>query len=72
MTQLQRTVMDKVPSHRPSTQALCLLERRMDEIVTMYRPIGPKELKLLEGSGFRRWPPGLPGQPMLYPVSEEK
>jgi hypothetical protein len=42
-----------------------------EEAITMYRPVGPKELKLLEGSGFRRWPPRLPEQPIFYPVTNE-
>jgi hypothetical protein len=25
--------------------------------ITLYRPVGPKELRLLEDSGFRRWSP---------------
>ena len=36
--------------------------------VTLYRPVGPKELKLIEASGFRRFPPRLPEQPIFYPV----
>jgi len=38
----------------------------------MYRPVGPKELKLLEGNGFRRWPPRLPEQPIFYPVTNQR
>ncbi len=40
--------------------------------VTLYRPIGPTELVLVEESGFRRWPPRLPGQPIFYPVTNER
>jgi hypothetical protein len=43
-----------------------------EETVTMYRPVGPKELKLLEGNGFRRWPPRLPEQPIFYPVTNQR
>lgn len=32
------------------------------DTVTLYRPVGPKELELLKNSGFRRWPPRLPEQ----------
>jgi hypothetical protein len=46
------------------------VEGRMDETITMYRPVGPKELKLLDG--FRRWPPRLPEQPIFYPVTNER
>jgi hypothetical protein len=35
---------------------------------TLYRPVGRKELELIEQSGFREFPPRLPGQPIFYPV----
>lgn len=35
---------------------------------TLWRPVGPEELALLEESGWVRWPPRLPGQPIFYPV----
>ena len=41
------------------------------EVTTLYRPTGPEELRLVERSGFRRWPPRLPGQPIFYPVTNE-
>lgn len=34
----------------------------------LYRPIGSKELKLIEQSGMKRFPPRLPEQPIFYPV----
>lgn len=37
----------------------------------MYRPAGPAEMRLVEASGFRRWPPRLPDQPIFYPVTNE-
>ncbi|MFZ1385996.1 MAG: hypothetical protein WBP46_02270 [Thiolinea sp.] len=40
-------------------------------LVTLYRPTGPKELALVEQSGFTRWPPRLPEQPIFYPVTNE-
>lgn len=40
--------------------------------VTLYRPTGPEELKLVEESGFKRWPPRLPEQPIFYPVTNEE
>ena len=45
-----------------------------DEIptVTLYRSTGSKELELVEQSGFRRWPPRLPEQPIFYPVTNEQ
>jgi hypothetical protein len=43
-----------------------------DEVTVLYRPIGPRELELLEAVGWKRWPPRLPGQPFFYPVSNEQ
>ena len=36
-----------------------------------YRPVGPKELALIEASGWRAFPPRLPDQPIFYPVLNE-
>ena len=33
--------------------------------VTMYRPVGKNELKLIEDSGFTAYPPRLPDQPIF-------
>ena len=44
----------------------------MNDTITLYRPTGPEEMALLENSGFRRWPPRLPEQPIFYPVTNEK
>ncbi|MGB0847806.1 MAG: hypothetical protein ACPGSM_13830 [Thiolinea sp.] len=44
----------------------------MEGVITMYRPTGPEELKLVEASGFKKWPPRLPEQPIFYPVTNEK
>ena len=43
-----------------------------EETVTLYRPTGPNELALVEESGFKRWPPRLPVQPIFYPVMNEE
>ena len=40
--------------------------------VILYRPVGPNELALVEASGFKRWPPRLPGQPIFYTVTNEE
>ncbi|MFN2212723.1 MAG: hypothetical protein ACK2UE_06595 [Anaerolineales bacterium] len=34
----------------------------------LFRPVGPIELKLIEESGWQRFPPRLPEQPIFYPV----
>src|SRR5258706_15503536 len=42
------------------------------QTVTLYRPVGPKELELIEASGWREFPPRLPEQPIFYPVLNEE
>ncbi len=41
------------------------------ETVTLWRPVGPKELALIEEAGMRAFPPRLPEQPIFYPVLTE-
>lgn len=36
--------------------------------VTLFRPVGDAELKLIEESGWTAFPPRLPEQPIFYPV----
>lgn len=38
------------------------------ETVTLFRPVGQKELDLIEEAGFTAFPPRLPIQPIFYPV----
>jgi hypothetical protein len=40
--------------------------------ITLYRPVGPKELKLIEESGWTKFPPRLEQQPIFYPVMNEE
>lgn len=40
--------------------------------VTLYRPVGPRELALIEESSFTAFPPRLPEQPIFYPVLNEE
>src|SRR5712691_11101960 len=63
-------------------------ERRLDELdspmlrallgasdettVTLYRPVGQKEMDLIAESNYRRFPPRLPQQPIFYPVLNEE
>jgi hypothetical protein len=44
----------------------------MEELITLYRPVGPRELKLIEESGFKRFPKRLAQQPIFYPVMNEE
>ena len=39
---------------------------------TLYRPVGPKELELIEQSGWTKFPPRLAEQPIFYPVMNEE
>ncbi|MEW7986681.1 MAG: hypothetical protein ACH255_02735 [Candidatus Thiodiazotropha sp.] len=43
-----------------------------EEVIAMYRPTGPNELKLVKDSGYKKWPPRLPEQPIFYPVTNEQ
>jgi len=36
--------------------------------VKLYRPVGLKELELIMGSGWKKFPPRLEWQPIFYPV----
>lgn len=38
----------------------------------LYRPVGTKELELIEESGYKKFPPRLPDQPIFYPVLNEE
>jgi len=40
----------------------------MEDLVTLWRPVGPAELALIVASGHRAFPPRLPEQPIFYPV----
>lgn len=44
----------------------------MKKTTVLYRPTGPKELALVAASGFTKWPPRLPEQPIFYPVTNEQ
>jgi hypothetical protein len=42
------------------------------ELVVLFRPVGQKELDLIKETGFKRFPPRLPEQPIFYPVTNEE
>ncbi len=42
------------------------------EMTILYRPLGPKKRELIAASGYREFPPRLPGQPIFYPVPNEE
>lgn len=40
-------------------------------IITLYRPVGQKELDLIKESGYKSFPPRLEWQPIFYPVMNQ-
>ena len=42
------------------------------DTITLWRPVGPQELALIEQSGMRAFPPRLLDQPIFYPVLTEE
>jgi hypothetical protein len=42
-----------------------------EEIVTLWRPVGPGELELIRQAGMKAFPPRLPDQPIFYPVTTQ-
>lgn len=44
----------------------------MTTTTTLFRPVGPKELALIEAALWRAFPPRLPEQPIFYPVLNEE
>jgi hypothetical protein len=43
-----------------------------NNVTILYRPVGPEELALIEQSGWKKFPPRLPEQPIFYPVMNEE
>lgn len=43
----------------------------MTQTTTLWRPIGPEELALIQASGMTAFPQRLPEQPIFYPVLNE-
>lgn len=41
------------------------------EVAVLYRPTGQPEMDLVVESGYSKWPPRLPEQPIFYPVLNE-
>ncbi|NET46271.1 hypothetical protein [Okeania sp. SIO2B3] len=42
------------------------------EIITLFRPVGKKEMELIKKSNYCAFPPRLPFQPFFYPVLNEE
>jgi hypothetical protein len=43
-----------------------------NNLTILYRPVGPEELELIKQSGWTKFPPRLPEQPIFYPVMNEE
>ena len=43
-----------------------------EDTLTLWRPVGPRELELIRQSGMRAFPPRLPEQPIFDPVLTEE
>ena len=43
----------------------------MNDLLTLFRPVGHIELELIRATGNRAFPPRLPEQPIFYPVLTE-
>jgi hypothetical protein len=43
----------------------------IEQTVTLYRPVGQKELDLIRASDYTAFPPRLAEQPIFYPVLNE-
>ena len=42
-----------------------------EDTITLWRPVRPAELRLIEETGIAAFPPRLPEQPIFYPVTTE-
>jgi hypothetical protein len=48
------------------------LHAMSDDTITLLRPVGPVELRLIEEAGMAAFPPRLPEQPIFYPATSEE
>ena len=46
-------------------------DRVVTDAITLWRPVGPRELDLIKATDMRAFPPRLPEQPIFYPVLTE-
>ena len=43
-----------------------------EQVMMLFRPVGQAEFELIRTSGFSRFPPRLPQQPIFYPVFSQQ
>ena len=46
-------------------------QRPENQVIILFRPVGPSELQLIAASGYGEFPPRLPEQPIFYLVLTE-
>lgn len=46
--------------------------RKINDTITLYRPVNSVELDLIRKGGFTKFPPRLPDQPIFYPVTNKE
>jgi hypothetical protein len=46
-------------------------DQERQDVVTLWRPVGPVELELIRKANMKAFPPRLPDQPIFYPVLSE-
>ena len=63
---------EQVTPPRKAGQAGARGASTVSRVVTLYRPVGPRELALIRESGYKAFPPRLPEQPIFYPVTNEQ
>jgi hypothetical protein len=55
----------------PDERASCESTENNSDVLTLWRPVGPRELELIQKANMRAFPPRLPDQPIFYPVLSE-
>jgi len=68
---LSQAAFGKVCAYNPAIITQGAYAMNDQATITLYRPTGPNELDLVRASGYKRWPPRLPEQPIFYPVTNE-
>jgi len=61
---------DKIPMPLTALSEIAMSDAA-EPTITLWRPVGPEELALIEAADMRAFPPRLPEQPIFYPVLTE-
>ena len=63
---------NRISSECDDGQRRLVIMSQVEEFVTLFRPVGQKELDLVRESGWQKFPPRLSWQPIFYPVLSEQ